>query len=279
MLDQITTLGKSRVQHGKYNDRIYLMKLHEDDLETILPQLFNLAQEHKYSKIFCKVPQWAAEYFEKKQFVKEAEIPHFYQGKTSACFYSRFIDNDRETVSDEDKKEIQKNVKLAKEKQSDSKNKMALDSEINKINEDQTEQLAAFYRQVFASYPFPIYEADYLLQTMRTHVDYFGICKEGHFAAVSSAEKDSDAQNAEMTDFATLPGYRCHGYAGKLLAGMETKMLNENIRCLYTIARAHSAGINILFAKQGYQFGGTLINNTHISGRIESMHVWYKIVD
>ncbi len=113
---------------------------------------------------------------------------------------------------------------------------------------------------------------------MRTHVDYYGICEEGKLAAVSSAEKDSDAQNAEMTDFATLPKYRGHGYAGKLLTFMETKMLNENIRCLYTIARAHSAGINILFAKQGYRFGGTLINNTQISGRIESMHVWYKIL-
>jgi hypothetical protein len=48
------------------------------------------------------------------------------------------------------------------------------------------------------------------------------------------------------------------------------------MKTLYTIARSHSAGMNITFAKKGYLFGGTLINNTDISGKIESMNVWYK---
>jgi hypothetical protein len=34
--------------------------------------------------------------------------------------------------------------------------------------------------------------------------------------------------------------------------------------------------MNATFAKAGYSFGGTLINNTNISGDIESMNVWYK---
>jgi hypothetical protein len=45
---------------------------------------------------------------------------------------------------------------------------------------------------------------------------------------------------------------------------------------LYTIARAISVGMNITFARCGYDFGGTLVNNTQIAGRIESMNVWYK---
>ncbi len=35
-------------------------------------------------------------------------------------------------------------------------------------------------------------------------------------------------------------------------------------------------GMNITFAKTGYTYAGTLINNTNISGRLESMNVWYK---
>ncbi|MDD4047577.1 MAG: putative beta-lysine N-acetyltransferase, partial [Clostridia bacterium] len=37
-----------------------------------------------------------------------------------------------------------------------------------------------------------------------------------------------------------------------------------------------SYGMNISFAKHRYQYCGTLINNTNISGSIESMNVWYK---
>ncbi len=37
-----------------------------------------------------------------------------------------------------------------------------------------------------------------------------------------------------------------------------------------------SPGTNISFAKCGYQLGGTLINNTRISGSIESMNRWHK---
>ena len=44
----------------------------------------------------------------------------------------------------------------------------------------------------------------------------------------------------------------------------------------YTIARALSAGMNITFAKAGYRYAGTLVNNTDISGTIESMNVWWR---
>ena len=37
-----------------------------------------------------------------------------------------------------------------------------------------------------------------------------------------------------------------------------------------------SAGMNITFSKNGYKYGGTLVNNTDISGQIESMNVWFK---
>ena len=34
--------------------------------------------------------------------------------------------------------------------------------------------------------------------------------------------------------------------------------------------------MNITFAKAGYTYGGRLINNTNISGQIESIKVWYR---
>jgi putative beta-lysine N-acetyltransferase len=94
--------------------------------------------------------------------------------------------------------------------------------------------------------------------------------------AVSSAEIDAEAKNVEMTDFATLYDYRGNGLAGALLARMEAEMSAMGIKKAYTIARALSAGVNILFARAGYEYAGTLINNTNICGQIESMNVWHK---
>ena len=53
-------------------------------------------------------------------------------------------------------------------------------------------------------------------------------------------------------------------------------MKDKDIITAYTIARAISFGMNITFAKNGYKYSGTLKNNTNISGKLESMNVWYK---
>ena len=136
--------------------------------------------------------------------------------------------------------------------------------------------MAALYREVFASYPFPIHDTAYLRQTMEDNVVYFGVWEGDKLIALSSAEMDVAAGNAEMTDFATLPTCRGRGVAQHLLQEMEVEMANRNIWSLYTIARAYSHGMNVTFAKNGYRYGGTLTHNTDIAGDLESMNVWYK---
>jgi hypothetical protein len=59
---------------------------------------------------------------------------------------------------------------------------------------------------------------------------------------------------------------------------MEREMKRLGMLTTYTIARALSPGMNITFAKMGYNYAGTLKNNCNISGCIESMNVWYKIL-
>ncbi len=111
---------------------------------------------------------------------------------------------------------------------------------------------------------------------------YFGIQKNDEIVALSSSDICIDYQNAEMTDFATLPEYQGRGFALYLLYKMECEMIKRSIKVAYTISRAMSSGINIIFAKMGYKYGGTLYNNTNISvdkmtpRKFESMNVWYK---
>ncbi len=136
--------------------------------------------------------------------------------------------------------------------------------------------MAAVYAQVFESYPFPISSPKFLAESMASHVIYFGIWKDGHLVSLASAETDRKDSNAEMTDFATLPEHRGGSYSRILLDRMERVLRQERIATAYTIARAISPGMNITFAKQGYQYAGCLVNNSNICGDIESMNVWYR---
>lgn len=277
MYDTIEKMSKSLIQHGPNNNRIYLMKLHKDDYPNIINKLDLLAAEKNYTKIFAKIPLWAISEFQSDGYIKEASIPNFYNGKMDMYFFSKFIHHSRSILDTHDRTLIDEHIRLALSKQG----KPIVVQEnplfnLKILNEDDTHKLTEIYWKVFRSYPFPIFEEEYLKKTMQENVLYLGVFKDEQLIAVSSAEMDVTAKNAEMTDFATDPKFAGNNLSLILLREMEAEMRKRKIKTLYTIARCYSAGMNITFAKMDYTYAGTLINNTDISDKIESMNVWYK---
>ncbi len=55
-------------------------------------------------------------------------------------------------------------------------------------------------------------------------------------------------------------------------------MKAQDIKTLYTIARLNSPAMNKTFLRLNYTYSGTLIKNTNIAGKIESMNVYYKAI-
>ena len=279
MYDTIEKLDQSTIQHGKSNDRIYLMKLAKDDYPAILDKIEKLANKMQYSKIFAKIPKWAVSGFVEAGFTKEAHIPQFYNGEVDALFYGKFLSPKRAQLDAQQLSIIKNNIKLAREKQGKNAAKKLADSfDLRELGASDTTQLADLYRTVFASYPFPIFEEAYLKKTMAENIVYFGVFKGKRLIAASSAEMDVKSQNVEMTDFATHPDFTGNNLSVFLLQKMEEAMQQRGMKTLYTIARSLSPGMNITFAKLDYKFSGTLVNNTNIFGTIESMNVWYKRV-
>lgn len=111
---------------------------------------------------------------------------------------------------------------------------------------------------------------------MEENVAYYCVRSSNRIVALASAEMDREGLNVEMTDFATHQDFAGNGYALFLLHRMEQDMRKRGYLTSYTIARSESIGMNITFAKLSYTCAGTLVNNTNISGQIESMNVWYK---
>ncbi len=272
MPDIIEHWGHSQVQHGPENNRVYLMKLDPDDLPSILLRLDALALQNGYTKLFAKVPASAVDLFVADGYRIEACVPDFYGGEVDGVFLGKYLQQQRAIETRPDQVE---QVLQAAENRSEFSADLP-DLACRKLDSNDSEPMAELYRQVFATYPFPIHDPGYLEKTMDEDVHYFGVHDDGELIAVASAEVDAAGSNAEMTDFATRPDVRGGGLATGLLHTMEESMRETGIQTAYTIARAYSYGMNITFAKSGYTFSGTLTNNTQISGGLESMNVWYK---
>jgi putative beta-lysine N-acetyltransferase len=271
-MDKITTIGKSTVQHGKANDRIYLMKLHPDDFPAIISDLEKLAGREAYTKIFAKIPVHYAPGFIAEGYQIEGFAPKFFKGTHDALFLGKFFSEKRRQP---DKKELTALQSIF--------SKAAAPVELpphsyreKRLTIEDIPAIVNLYKVIFPVYPFPIHSPDYIKSTMETHVVYYGMYEGDTLFGIASSEIDRGNLNAEMTDMAVLPKYRGKQISLHLLHSMEREMKTSGMKTLYTIARLKSLGVNITFLKAGYTYSGTLVNNTHISSGIESMNVWYK---
>lgn len=279
MQDKIEKIGNgSIIQHGQLNKRVYLMKLDSTDCpSTIIQDINKLARENKYTKIFCKIPASAAPLFFANGFLPEAQIPAFYNNEEAAFFVSKFLSSDRLLEIETDR--LSDLSKLLNEQKSMSKEAKSTSTEgitLRRLDKADYEQITEIYREVFVTYPFPIYNPGFILKSIKDGTQYYGAEIEGKLVALASAEIDKKGKNAEMTDFATLPQFRGRSLAVLLLGEIEKAMKKQGITTLYTIARLNSVGMNKTFLKMNYCYSGTLIKNTHIAGKIESMNVLYK---
>lgn len=274
--DCIEKVGRSIVQHGPLNQRVYLMKLDRRDLPHIVTRLLELAAGRDYGKILAKVPASAEADFRRAGFECEARIPGFFEGGEAACFMARFFDAARKIEFHPQTVERCRN-QVAAAAPVAGNNPPTGGPAIRVCRPADLSAMQHLYRQVFESYPFPIHDRGYLAATMDAHVRYYGAGdRTNRLVALASCELDPENQAVEMTDFAVLPSWRRRGLCSRLLRRMETDMRRRGLRTAFTIARTRSPGINIVFHRCGYRRCGTLVNNTHIAGEIESMWVWHK---
>lgn len=275
MKDKIIRMGSSLVQYGKWNDRVYLMKLARTDFPEIISELDDLAETGGYSKIFAKVPQFARTTFIQNGFQVEASIPGLYNGTEDGYFLGKYLQESRSIEDNDEEMETILSTALARAQKKGTRD-LSPELRVKLCDGSDIFEMADVFRKIFETYPFPLHDPRYIQKTMRENVLYFSIRRGDEIIALSSSEMDVPSQNVEMTDFATLPEYQGNGLAIYLLHTMEDEMQKRNMKVAYTIARAGSYAVNIIFSKSGYRYCGRLLNNTNISGDFESMNVWYK---
>ena len=252
------------------------MKLDRHDSLRVRSEIERLVDVHKYEKVIAKIPCSLETEFSEHGYIREASIPEYFRDGEHAVFMAKYFSAERASIVDQEKIEDVLSLALSRRQklQSDDGDSAFTDRVCGLAEAD---EMAGLYRTVFDTYPFPIYRPEFLQESIQNRCSqYFCACRDMRMIAIAASEFDWPNRGVEMTDFATLPEYRGQGLAGRLLRGMETVMQREGMHTAFSIARAVSPAMNIVFAENGYSFGGTLRNNTNIASRIQSMNIWYK---
>jgi len=277
-IDVIEKLGGSLIHHGPHSRRIYVMKVHPADMPGLVDDLLALARAKDYTKIVAKVGAAHTAPFLAAGFRHEACLPGFLPDGTDAFYMGLFLNPARAdtfrpaTVVDVINTALRKPPRPAPDQP-------PAGLAFREMHESDAGTMAELYKRVFATYPFPILDPDYIAQTMRSHIFYYGLENADGLVALASMETDPDNSAVEMADFATEPAARGTGAAGFLLGRMEDAARAKGYRFSFSISRSTSFGMNIAFARTGYAYAGTMVNNTNIAGQVESMNIWFRRLD
>jgi putative beta-lysine N-acetyltransferase len=266
---------KAQVYFSPLNQRIQVLSYDATDARAMVAELEAKARRVGFGKVFLKAPKGDVFRLAEAGMCAEATIEGYFRGRPAVVMSRFLVDERRERPHEDAEDEILERIR---ERPADSSvPALPHGYEMFPGEPDDAAEVARLYGEVFASYPFPITDPEYITATMKSNVRYRIVRDaEGVVVGAASAETNPDLENAEMTDFATLPSQRGLGLAQHILAALETDMAARGITNLYTIARARSAGMNRVFYNRGYEWTGTLVNNCHIAGQFEDMHVWCK---
>ncbi|MDD4255567.1 MAG: putative beta-lysine N-acetyltransferase [Methanofollis sp.] len=271
MPDRVAVIGESTVQHGPANNRVYLMHLSAGDMHGMPGLLIELAGRRGYTKVIARVPAQALDGFLREGYHVEATVPGLYRGREDGFFVARFLDAER---ASDPSAGVDRSL-LGRET-SERCRDLPDGFQVREARPEDAAAVAHLYAETFVTYPFPIGDPDHIRKVMAEDVRFFVVVRDGRIVAASSAEMDCTGENVEMTDFAVRQDCRGLRLSAALLQVMEEEMVARGMKTAYTICRAGWYPINRLFAGAGYRYGGTLVRNTQICGRCESMHVWYR---
>jgi beta-lysine N6-acetyltransferase len=243
MADKIETIHGSVIQHGRHNDRIYLMHLYESETASLIATLDRMAVEHGYGKIIAKIPVTAWHGFKAAGYIQEALVPGFFNGETDGLFIAKFYAQDRQQPTGEAGGGHGNDVPAETTQTAMPAPALAVCTPVDAAS------MARIYARVFETYAFPIHRPDYIRQMMATATVYCCARIDRQIVALAAAEIDPVHRASEMTDFATLPEYRGRGLAQRLLHRLDREAVKRYVKTAYTIARADSGGMNRVFEK------------------------------
>ncbi|WP_051533933.1 putative beta-lysine N-acetyltransferase [Desulfitibacter alkalitolerans] len=257
------------------NERIKVLDYEYSKLSSLIDYLDFMGKENNLSKILFNAREKDWEKLQAAGYLLEGQMRTYFKGSPVFCM-SRFMTSKRQTSNTIHKEnEIIENILKSKVKPLKGVLPPTGYSVKTAAKTDITE-LIKLYDEVFSTYPTPLKDPAYLDMVMDNNVIFKTILWKGKIVSAASAEMDLKNLNAEITDCATHPRFRSNGLVSVLISELEKEMASRGIITLYSLTRALSKGMNIVFYKFGYNQQGKFINNCHICNNFENMNLWAK---
>lgn len=241
--------------------------------ENILGEITDYTANEKLGKILSICRIGVLKPFRESGFVVEGTIPGYFKGEDAYCV-SYYLDTNRQISKQE---QVENNI-LHDCVSSPGSFISGIDENIfiRDANIKDIPQMITLFKEVFKTYPSPIFSASYLENILNTKTLFKVVDIEGKIISIASAEMDTLNLNAEITDCATYPGYRGKGLLTNLMYQLERTLKEKGFYTLYSLCRAIEPGINKALSKLQYRYTGRLINNCNICGGFEDMNIWIK---
>jgi putative beta-lysine N-acetyltransferase len=264
-----------RLFFDNYNRRLKVLDYTADNYALMVQRVDELADANGFDKVFFKAHHEDWQRFLEFGYQLEGILRYFYHGQ-DAYVMSKFRSVERaHNVLVIDENELIET--LMREPRDAPAKPMPPGYALIECGEQHIEGLVALYKNVFETYPSPLTSEDYVRQTMRRNVIYRAVLDaDGHLVSAASAEIDHKHSNAEVTDCATHVSQRGKGLMRHLLGRIVEDLDGLQIRTPYTLARAASFGMNLVFYRLGFEYCGRLVNNCDIYGQYEDMNIWVR---
>jgi len=259
-----------------YNKRLKVLDYQATDFSALTKRLLWLALHNNFDKIFFKARKKDFQKFLSHGYVLEGVLRYYFNGE-DAYVLSRFSSKKR-AISSSLMEESELIEELIFNTEKKTLKKMYPGVKIVTADYKHIPQFTFIYRNIFATYPSPLTNPDYIKSTMDRNVLYKMAVLNGDALAVASAEINDKYSNAEMTDCATIPKAQGKGLMQHILSALEKDLKKRKISTAYTLSRAKSVSMNRVFFRLGYEYSGRLINNCDILGSYEDMNIGVKRV-
>lgn len=271
-----TKIDRTKIYVDYTNKRVKIVEFNDISVQT-LKRIIHFSSKQHLGKIICNCDSKFVEIFTEAGFELEGKIDGYFKGKDAFCM-SYFISSDRKNCSNFSKKELLVKQCLSRKNTFIHRSDNSKYS-IRNANENDIEEMVKLFSKVFSTYPSPVYDEEFLKETMNKKVLYKVAVYNEKIIAIASADMDKENLNAEITDCATYPDYRGKGVLANIIYSLELDLKKRGFITLYSLSRAINPSINFVLSKHNYKFTGRLINNCNICGTFEDMNIWVKNIN
>jgi len=254
--------------------KIYRLPYERITIETI-KAFKNLGRKKRCEKLIFYVNDYEKDMLTNdNNFVQEGFIAGFFQGD-DAYVFAMFLDPNRNQSIDKDEQHRVIDM-VEQDKHIYLKRPLPAGYTMRHATVHDTSELAQLYDTIFETYPTPMNNAQYIENLMQDDVYFTIIEYHGQIVSASAADIIPDFNSAEMTDCATLLEHRQKGLLSHQFSYLIELMRQKGVQTLFCYSRAVSLGMNLINIRNGFTYGGRMVQNSNIAGRLECMNIWFK---